>query len=359
MGTPIKILLICLSFASSCKFISQSFRGKHDSKAESSAGTDDASAVSGGTEQPDIPGLGPGPLATSKPTVPEDTVVIPEPPLDLPLEGVITKRSGGGIDISGNVAGIWDKTLQPIHVTGDITLKTGKTLYIKEGVQVLFDANVRFFVEGALLKIIGTKAEPVSFTSSLPDQTWGGIRVCAAESCDVENVKGRVEVRFALFEKARKADLNPNDVTWRHGGVFYLRSTESLIIEDSTFQNNFGLEKGGAVEIIAENANIIFRRNTLKDNSNEGGGGALQITNGRNLLVEKNVFVNNSSKAEGGALALVDSAGIFLIGNSFENNRSDLAGGGIFCDGHGSSIQIDGTNIFKTNTPTDSLCKDE
>ncbi|MDQ3235063.1 MAG: right-handed parallel beta-helix repeat-containing protein, partial [Pseudobdellovibrionaceae bacterium] len=293
------------------------------------------------------------------PTVPEEVFQIPEPAADVPLEGTVVRRPQGGIDISGNIAGIWDKKMNPVYVVGDITLKTGKTLVVKEGVQVYFDPNARFYVEGALLKIVGTAAEPVLFTSLTPEQTWQGIRVCSAATCDSEDVKGKLEIRHAIFERARKADNNPNDVTWRRGGVFNIRMSETVIIEDTIFQNNFGLERGGAIEIIAENPNIIFRRNMLRDNSNEGGGGALQITHGRNLKLEKNTFVNNTTKAEGAGIAFIDSAAILLSGNVFENNRAELPGGAISCDGHGQTIAIDASNIFKGNLPNDKLCKEE
>lgn len=352
MGNPGKILLVCLVFGSACKLITSSFRGKHS---KNSSGTEAPAASGDGTaEQPNIPKDGaPGP------TVPDESFQIPDPPADVPLEGNITRRPNGGIDISGNISGVWDKKVQPVYVVGDITLKTGKTLVIKEGVQVYFDPNARFYVEGAQLRITGTPAEPVLFTSLAPDQTWQGIRICSASSCDSEEVRGKVEIRHAIFERARKADLNPNDVTWRRGGVFNIRATETVIIEDTIFQNNFGLERGGAIEIIAENPNIIFRRNMLRDNANEGGGGALQITNGRNLKVEQNTFLNNTTKAEGAAIALIDSAAILLSGNVFENNRAEQPGGAIYCDGHGSTINIDGTNVFKSNVPNDKLCKEE
>jgi hypothetical protein len=344
-----KVLLVCLVMGSGCKLISSSFRGKHNKNAESPAAP--ASTADGTVDEPNIPQTGP--------TVPDEVFQIPEPTVEVPLEGTVVRRPTGGIDISGAIAGVWDKKVSPVYVIGDITLKSGKTLVVKEGVQVLFDPNARFYVEGAQLKIVGTPAEPVRFTSLTPEQSWQGIRVCSATACDTEEVKGKIEIRHAIFERARKADTNPNDVTWRRGGVFNIRMTETVIIEDTLFQNNFGLERGGAIEIIAENPNIIFRRNTLRDNSNEGGGGALQITHGRNLKLEQNSFINNTTKAEGGGIAFIDSAAILLSNNTFENNRSEQPGAAISCDGHGATIAIDSSNIFKGNVPNDVLCKEE
>jgi predicted outer membrane repeat protein len=343
-----KILLVCLVMASGCKLISTSFRGKNNKNSESPA----SPGTADGTGDPSN-------LPTSGPTVPEESFQIPEPTVEVPLEGNVNRRPTGGIEISGAISGVWDKKVSPVYVVSDITLKSDKTLVVKEGVQVYFDPNARFYVEGAQLKITGTPTEPVLFTSLSPEQTWQGIRVCSAATCDTEIVKGKIEIRHAIFERARKADNNPNDVTWRRGGVFNIRMTETVIIEDSIFQNNFASERGGAIEVIAENPNIIFRRNMLRDNSNEGGGGALQITHGRNLKVEQNTFVNNSSKAEGGAIAFIDSAAILLSNNIFENNKAEQPGGAISCDGHGATITIDSSNVFKGNLPNDTLCKDE
>jgi predicted outer membrane repeat protein len=348
MGKSGKVLLVCLVLGSGCKLINSSLRGKNNKERESPDVS--APAISDGTELPNI---------QTGPLVPEESFIIPDPAPDIPLEGNVVPRPGGGIEISGAIAGIWDRKVQPIYVVGDITLKTDKTLVVKEGVEVHFDPSARFYVEGAQLKITGTATEPVLFTSLSPEQTWQGIRVCSAAACDTELVKGKVEIRHAIFERARKADLNPNDVTWRRGGVFNMRMTETIIIEDTIFQNNFGQERGGAIEIIAENPNIIFRRNMLRDNSNEGGGGALQITHGRNLKIEQNTFVNNTTKAEGAAIAFVDSGAILLVNNVFENNRAEQSGGAIHCDGHGSTISIDSSNIFKGNVPNDKLCKEE
>ncbi len=346
-----KILLVCLVIGSGCKLISSSFRGKHSKNTESPAASPATGTADGIQEQSNIPANGP--------TVPDEVFKIPEPTVEVPLEGTVVTRPGGGIEISGAISGIWDKKLSPVYVVGDITLKSGKTLIVKEGVQVLFDPNARFYVEGAQLKITGTPAEPVRFTSLSPEQTWQGIRVCSASACNTEEVKGKIEIRHAIFERARKADNNPNDVTWRRGGVFNIRMTETVIIEDSVFQNNFALERGGVIEIIAENPNIIFRRNLLRDNSNEGGGGALQITHGRNLKVEQNTFISNTTKAEGGGIAFIDSAAIVLTSNVFENNRAEQPGGAISCDGHGATIMIDSSNVFRGNLPNDVACKEE
>lgn len=332
-----------------CKSLHSTFRGRHTST--------DAAATGAPSASGDAIEIPPKPSVPS-PTVPDEVFKIPEPSQPIPLEGVVNRRAGGGIEVAGAVSGVWDKAVGAVFVVGDITLKTGKTLIVKDGVRVQFEGDYRFYVEGAQLKIIGSAAAPVVFTSADAQRTWQGIRVCPAADCSLDQVLGKLEIRFASFERSRKADPDPNDVTWRRGGVLYIRNTETTLIEDSLFQNNSSSERAGALEIIAENPNTIFRRNTLKANSSDGGGGALQLTNGRDLTVEGNQFLANSTKGEGGAIAFVDSAALLVRGNSFEGNRADAGGGAIACDGHGPTIQIDSDNVFRGNTPNDVVCRD-
>lgn len=297
---------------------------------------------------------------TAVPVVPENEFVIEEPAADAPLEGLIRKRPEGGIEVGGSVAGTWDKNLSPVYVMSDLTLGPDKTLVIKAGVSVVFQGKYRLSVEGGQLKIIGSVRENVVFRAENKAQGWSGIRLCPNEDCQQEEPRGRLEVRFASFEDARKDNPDPNDNTWRRGGVFYIRGLMTAVIEDSLLRNNLALERGGAVEIIADNRNVIFRRNTLQGNSNEGlaggGGGALLITHGRLLTIESNMFIGNKSKGEGGALYLLDSSGIYLRNNVFRDNVATGTAGAIRCDGHAGLINIEASNTMSGNVPNDITC---
>jgi hypothetical protein len=72
---------------------------------------------------------------------------------------------------------VWTKDDSPYLVTGDVTISSGRSLTIKEGVKVIFLANSddtvggeekydsELLVEGSI-SVLGTEAEPVVFTSS-------------------------------------------------------------------------------------------------------------------------------------------------------------------------------------------------
>ncbi|MCX6127781.1 MAG: right-handed parallel beta-helix repeat-containing protein [Proteobacteria bacterium] len=295
-------------------------------------------------------------LNLPRPTVPDEAFIIPEVSDDAIPEGLGAKRSDGGYEVSGSVSGLWSKNYSPISVVGDLNLSSGKTLVIAAGVEVIFRGKYRLSIEGGSLKINGSASEKVHFSAENPELGWAGIRICPDANCQSEENQGRLEVRHAIFEYAQKDNMDPNDNTWRRGGVFYVRGTLTAMIEDSIFQKNYAQERGGAMEIIANNPNVIVRRNLFWDNRNESGGGALHITHGRTLTIEDNTFTGNQSKAEGGAIYLLDSAAIVFRNNRFRENTSGLQGGAIYCDGHADSIRIDASNAMLANHPSDSTC---
>ena len=88
-------------------------------------------------------------------------------------------------NIAGEVSGTWEKNAT-VNVSGHITVPTGKTLTIEEGVQVIFDDNgvgashtkIEFIVAGSLY-CKGTKTNPVLFSVAqskrIAANTFGGL----------------------------------------------------------------------------------------------------------------------------------------------------------------------------------------
>ena len=74
-------------------------------------------------------------------------------------------------------------SMSPIHVTQQCTVKAGNTLTISPGVDVLFDADVQFVVEGAL-QAIGTEMDSIRFIKGTAPE-WGGIRISGGDSSTI------------------------------------------------------------------------------------------------------------------------------------------------------------------------------
>ncbi len=81
----------------------------------------------------------------------------------------------GGIEVSGNQSGTWTTDNNPYQVVGDITVPSGSSLEIQEGVNVEVMGEYRIAAEGSLIAD-GTESDPVTFLSPTESQ-WTGIRL--------------------------------------------------------------------------------------------------------------------------------------------------------------------------------------
>ena len=74
----------------------------------------------------------------------------------------------------------WTAANSPYRVTDAITVPAGDTLTVEAGVDVLFDADVKFVVEGAL-HAAGTETDSIRFVKGTAAE-WGGIRITEGAS---------------------------------------------------------------------------------------------------------------------------------------------------------------------------------
>src|SRR5512139_3484634 len=89
--------------------------------------------------------------------------------------------------VSGNVSGVWDDSLSPYAVIGEVLVPAGETLFIEPGVEVRFRGPYHFTVNG-VLKAIGTEDDSIIFTrdSAVEGHKWKGIRFdSAAAGCSL------------------------------------------------------------------------------------------------------------------------------------------------------------------------------
>jgi hypothetical protein len=236
----------------------------------------------------------------------------------------------------GAVSGTWTLDGSPYLIFGDIIVPMGETLIIEPGVQVIFQNQFRFFVEGTLLAE-GTPDNPIVFTAEPDIAGWGGLRFFfASDDCVVSH---------CLFERGSARSEDPFD----RGGAIYCESSSPLI-SDNLFLDNEARARGGAIFCLDAAPTIIS--NTFEDNAAGLGGasaygGAIRAENA-NPVIEGNVLLNNRvgvsngfgpAHGRGGAISMEDSGGV-IRRNVFDGNYisamgnvgTDALGGAIHCD---------------------------
>ena len=187
------------------------------------------------------------------------------------------------IEISGAIpTTTWTKTRSPYHVTGQCTVKTANTLTIEAGVDVFFDADCQFVVEGAL-HAHGTGTDSVRFLKGTASE-WGGLRLTTEDSCS--------------FAYTRLSDGNSDGISWYGSGGGIYCSNSRLSMSHCVISNNRAASSGGGMCLFSARAvldNCVISQNVSSD---EGGG--IGNTSSRLLATHCTISGNTASNAGGG-----------------------------------------------------------
>jgi hypothetical protein len=112
-----------------------------------------------------------------------------------------------------------------VHVTSDLTISSGATLDVGAGSVILLDPGVEIIVDGGILNVAGTLAQPVVFTPQSPAQPWGGIQLKSTTG-------SRLTATGAIFTGSGA------DQTWfnAHSGYSVHRREEACVLVDKGAQ---------------------------------------------------------------------------------------------------------------------------
>ncbi|MCP4990239.1 MAG: hypothetical protein GY928_30630, partial [Colwellia sp.] len=222
------------------------------------------------------------------------------------------------------------------HVTGNITVATGKTLTISAGTIVKFDANRSIQVKGRL-NSNGTEAEPVYFTAYTDDSVggdsnndgtasaplpgyWGRLWADDNATINLTHTKvryGGINNSYAIYGEFNAA-LNLNHVESSYnGGHGVYANYANLAVNNSTFHHN--LHHGIAVYGSSYANEITVRNSTSSDNEKSGF-----YINSSSMIVELegNTFESN---LEYGIYSNVALAGLSHVKNNVIKSNGSAA----------------------------------
>jgi hypothetical protein len=177
----------------------------------------------------------------------------------------------------GNISGFIKGTLvtgETYTITADVTVKKGDTLYAQPGTNVIVKNNSQVNIQG-VLKLVGTKDQPVSFNSdSNKPGTWGGFQCDTAQAITiiwthVDNTGGP-------------------DASGSARGTLKVKAAINVDIEDSWFTN-------GQDDLMAlsNGAKVTILRNTISSSGSTDGEG-INLKTGVTGTVAYNVIFSQA-----------------------------------------------------------------
>ncbi len=255
--------------------------------------------------------------------------------------------AGANTDVSGEITTTtWTAAMGPYQVTDTITVPTGNTLTIEPSVDVLFDADVPFVVEGAL-DAVGTEVDSIRFIAGTADE-WGGIRFNGGDSSTIHYARvsdafthapspfvggegGGIHLLSSSLGLAHSV-VSGNTVEGYGGGLFADSATvtlDSCAITGNAAKKAMAGGDGGGV--YAVESTVSLTGCAVSQDSAAGAGGGVH---GRNstLSLEACDIQDNASLSTGGGLHLVGGT-VGMTVCSVSNNDAGGTGGGLYTTG--------------------------
>jgi hypothetical protein len=217
--------------------------------------------------------------------------------------------------ISGDIA--WEFVHSPYVVTNDVIVDAGSTLTIESGVEVRFDGNFTFRVDGSLYAY-GNKNNPIVFTSNKPEPATG--------DWNMIEFTGKVSDSFIM---------NHSVVECARNGLT-IESAGETVIEKSEFTR---VSESG-VHVVGE-SNIVLNENTFQSEKN-GVSASGTVFSG--MVITNNRII--SSNGDGIGLHTFNQK-CHIYNVTISSNVIFSSGDGIRFDNRGMYGSIHDVSIFE------------
>ena len=217
--------------------------------------------------------------------------------------------------VSGEVTTTeWTKAAAPYSVVGTITVPAGNTLFIEAGVDVVFDADVQFIVQGAL-RVHGTETDSVRFIPGEATE-WGGIRISGGDS--------------SSFEYARISGGHAEGTWWEVpdgcGGGVCVDGATRVSLRHCAVTSNVASTYGGGV-YVSGTASVSLRHCAVASNAVSTYGGGVYVGGAAAVSMDYCTVVSNTSSGFGGGVFSREAARIRLAHCTISENSADCAAG--------------------------------
>jgi len=194
----------------------------------------------------------------------------------------------------------WTKAFSPYRVTDTIFVPSNNTLTIEPGVDVLFDTDVQFIVQGKLYAV-GTQADSIRFLKGT-SLSWRGIRITGGDTSTIAYTRISDGVAQGIAEKdscggalylsgdKTRVDMSNSIISGNMapytngnggGGGIFNGDSATLTMTNCTVSNNAAIRTGdrswgyGGGIYNCEKATLTMTNCTISGNLAINGGGIL------------------------------------------------------------------------------------
>jgi len=221
--------------------------------------------------------------------------------------------SAAALDVAGTIATTtWTKANSPYRVTGEITVPVGETLTIDPGVDVLFDANVRFLVLGTL-SAIGTETDSIRFMKGT-SPVWNRMRIMA----------GTADLKYVRISDGRSVTGGTESL----GGGIFATGAFALTMDHCVVSGNVSEGDGGGLALADGAATIT--RSIIRDNRAAYNGGGLTVGSGIIFHMSDCLIVHNDGGDRGGGISATRPSVEILVQNCTIANNVAISGPGVW-----------------------------